>query len=393
MNTSPRMLGSTRSQQRGVGIIETMVGLLIGLVVVLVIYNTLIVAEAYKRSTIGISDAQVTGQLAQFVLNRELASGGNGLMTDQGLDALARCDEWRLRPIPALVGDGGSPNTSDSVTVFYSNSPTIVHAASFGGTGASPSPLPVISPNGFKINDWVIATETAAAATNCALVQVTGITQYPSLNPYPPADVGGTIALSYTFKAGTTFDHSTGSRAINLGSQVTRTTYSVNAAKQQLDSTDANPGLAVAATPVPVAQNIVLLKAQYGIDTDADPLHLVDCWTSADNSNTCGNGVDYSIASFQAVPAPAANSARIRTIKAIRIAIVVRSEDDVKQDISAGNANGKLQNQTAWLFNCAANNATCQGRMQINNTVLNDFRRYRIYEATIPLRNSIWHPL
>ena len=29
--------------------------------------------------------------------------------------------------------------------------------------------------------------------------------------------------------------------------------------------------------------------------------------------------------------------------------------------------------------------------MQIDNTVLQDYGRYRIYEATIPLRNSIWN--
>ena len=395
METRRHMASIRPVHQRGVGIIETMVGLLIGMVVVLVIYNTLIVSEAYKRSTLGVSDAQITGQLTQFVLGRELSSGGNGVMA--GIDELARCDEFRLRPIPALIGDGGGPMVSDDITVFYSNSPTIVHPVWFGGAGASPSPYPVISPNGFKINDWVIATEARSGSLNCTLVQVTGITQFPSLAAYPPADVGGRIALTFTLKAGTAFNHTTDSRAVNLGPRVTRTTYSLNAAKQQLDSLDGNPGLAVAATPVPVAQNVVLLKAQYGINADGDAQGLVDCWTSAVAAG-CPNGVDYSKAAFQVVPAPATIVAApsnltfggfIRTVKAVRIAIVVRSDDDVKVDAT----NATLLNQTAWLFNCAANNATCQGRMQIDRTVLNDYRRYRIYEATIPLRNSIWHPI
>ena len=50
-----------------------------------------------------------------------------------------------------------------------------------------------------------------------------------------------------------------------------------------------------------------------------------------------------------------------------------------------------LVNQTAWLFNCAANDATCQSRIQIDNTVLNDYSRYRIYETVIPLRNALWN--
>ncbi len=380
------MRGAPMARQRGVGLIEVMVGILIGMIVVLVIFNTLIVAETYKRSTIGVSDAQITGQLTQFVLGRELANGGNGIMAS--INELAGCDNWRLRPMPALITDGGSATASDSVTVFYSNAPTIVHPISFGASGAAGTPYPVISPNGFKVNDWVIATETASAATNCALIQVTGITQHPSLAAYPPADVGGRIALSYTLMAGTAFAFTTGSRAVNLGPRMTRTLYSVNAAKQQLDSLDDNPD-AVVATAVPVAQNVVLMKVQYGVDADGDPLGLVDCWTSADNSNTCANGIDYSDTAFQTVPAPATNNQRIRSIKAVRIAIVVRSDDDVKQDT----ASGSLLNQTATLFSCPASIVRCSTVTILANTVLQDYRRYRIYEATIPLRNSLWHPL
>jgi type IV pilus assembly protein PilW len=385
MNAMKSIASIQRTAQRGAGIIEVMVGILIGMVVVLVIYNTLIVTEAFKRNTIGIADAQITGQLAQFVLNREIASGGNGVMS--GIDVLARCDEWRLRPMPVLIHDSGNVNVSDDITVFYSNSPRVVHPISFGASGAAGNPYPVISPNGFKVGDWVIGTETASGATNCSLIQVTGITQHPSLAAYPPADVGGRVALSYVFKAGAAFAYTTGSRAVNLGTRVTRTFYSVDAVKKQLDSLDDNPGVVNPPT-VPVAQNVVLMKAQYGIDTNGDPLGLVDCWTPADN-NSCGTG-DYSDTAFTAVPAPLNNATRIRTIKAVRVAIVVRSDDVIKQDPIA---HADLVGQRAWLFNCAANNGTCQGRIQIDDNVLADYNRYRIYETTIPLRNSLWHPL
>ena len=68
-------------RQRGASIIEVMVGLLIGLIVVAVIYNTLIVAEGFRRSTLGVADAQVTGQLSQFIVGRELSNAGNGVMS------------------------------------------------------------------------------------------------------------------------------------------------------------------------------------------------------------------------------------------------------------------------------------------------------------------------
>jgi hypothetical protein len=151
---------------------------------------------------------------------------------------------------------------------------------------------------------------------------------------------------------------------------------------------------------VPLAQNVVLLKAQYGIDTDGN--NLLDCWTGADNNNTCGNGVDYSgppspydandpagLGTFAAgLVNSVASRARVRSVKAVRVAIVVRSEH---QERTGDAFSADLVGQTATLFNCAANNATCQGRIQIDNTVLKDYNRYRIYETVIPLRNSIWN--
>jgi hypothetical protein len=43
------------------------------------------------------------------------------------------------------------------------------------------------------------------------------------------------------------------------------------------------------------------------------------------------------------------------------------------------------------LFNCSTNNAACQGRIVLDNTVLADNYRYRTYETVVPLRNAIWN--
>jgi len=378
------------SRQRGASIVETMVGILIGLIVVAVIYNTLIVAEGFRRSTLGVSDAQVTGQLTQFVLGRELANAGNGVMSGEGVDVLANCTDATLRPMPALIENNVAADTptgatvqNDRLTVFYSTAQRIVHPVRVEDPvqAAATDPITVASPNGFRINDWFIATDRVGS---CTLGLVTAITQKgPTYDPYPPAGAGGFVALAFTKKAGATLAYPTGSsRVLNLGQNMTRTTYSINKAKLQLDTTDDNPGLAAAVT-APLAQNVVLLKAQYGVDTDND--QIADCWTPADASNTCG-AVDFSKAVFTGA-APADMAARIRAIKAIRVAVVVRSEDQAKADA----ANATLVGQSAWLFNCAANDATCQSRIQLDNTVLRDYFRYRIYEATIPLRNSIWN--
>lgn len=379
-------------RQRGASIIEVMVGLLIGLIVVAVIYNTLIVAEGFRRSTLGVADAQITGQLSQFVIGRELANAGNGVMSGEGVDVLASCSLAGLRPMPVLIEDGVAADTpagasvaNDRVTLFYSNSPRIVHPVRVDAPEqpANNDPIVVVSPNGFAVNDWFIAADRAS--TDCTMGQVTDIKQQDGVTAWPPAAAGGLVRLAFTKMAGTDHVYPTlSSRVVNLGRNVTRTTYSIDPAKWQLNSTDENPGLAAVATPQPLAQNVVLLKAQYGVDTDND--QVPDCWTAADNADACGVGLDFSKAYFTG-GAPANLAARIRAIKAVRVALVVRSEDVAKTDA----ANATLVGQSTWLFNCAANDATCQGRIQLDNTVLRDYNRYRVYEATIPLRNAIWN--
>ena len=62
------------SRQRGVSLIELMVGVVIGLLAVLVIYQTFAVAEGIKRQTISAGDAQKTGMIATYLLGAELSS-------------------------------------------------------------------------------------------------------------------------------------------------------------------------------------------------------------------------------------------------------------------------------------------------------------------------------
>lgn len=380
---------TTRVRQRGASIIELMVGVLIGMIVVAVVYNVLVMAEGYKRSTIGVADAQVTGQLTQFIVGRELSNGGAAMMT--GVDELSRCADWRLKAIPVAITAGASATTSDQLLTFYSTSPRIMHPVRFANlSNTTPTQFIVDSPNGYRTGDWVILVRRLQA--ECALTRVTNIDQ-PDGSAYPPADIDGRVRIFYAPAVTAGWTLNTDWRLINMGPQLARVRYTVDAAKAQLNSQNVNWLDAGWPLPVvPLAQNVVLLKAQYGVDTDAD--NIVDCWTAADNANTCGNGVDYSgptdatISTGGGVFATNANTAQIRSIKAVRVAIVVRSEHQENPDpvLSAS-----LVSQTAWLFNCAANDATCQSRIQIDNTVLNDYSRYRIYETVIPLRNALWN--
>jgi type IV pilus assembly protein PilW len=388
------------AHQHGAGLVETMVGILIGMIVVLVIYNVFALTEAYKRTAVGAADAQTTGLYAQFVLSREIASAGNGIL-DSGIASVVRdllqCannePKWsypapfdtlipvpRMRPVPVLIHDGGGPTVSDSIIVTYSTAPHVVSPVQFIGPKVSgATDFQVQSPNGFRANDRVIAVNpNDPAGTNCELTTATAVGL---------PDANGVVTISHPAVAGAYASGSPpdGSTLLNLGQvgEAVRTLYDI--ANGQLRSTD----LFAAAPANPIAQNVVLMKAQYGIDCQNNGIVF---WTSATASNVCGRGDSYTEDEMVKDPNIAgsndkkfgATGATIARIRAIRIGIVVRSDEPDLKDAA-------LKGQTAVLFNCSTNNAACQGRTVLDNTVLTDYYRFRTYETVVPMRNAIWN--
>lgn len=380
------------TRQRGAGIVETMVGILIGMIVVLVIYNIFALAEGHKRTAVGAADAQTTGLYAQFVLTREISNAGNGLSA-AGAN-LATCTSGDLnwptpagffavagarapRPVPVLIRDGGGANQSDSLIVTYSTAPRVISPMLFidKPMAAGGDPFYIQSPNGFRVNDRAIVIGMNG---DCELVTVTKVT---------PGDSTGNVTTGIV-----TIDHdpatlnlylpggsADGSRLANLGQigEATRTLFDVGGG--QLRMTD----LFGAAPAVPIAQNVVLMKAQYGVDCANNG---VVTWTTATASNLCGDGRNYTPDDFMPLPAGPFlwDAPAVARIRAIRIAIVVRSDEpDVKDAALAG--------QTAVLFDCSTHDAACQGRTTIDNTVLTDYYRFRTYETVVPMINAIYN--
>jgi len=386
------------------GIVEVMIGIVIGMIDVLAIYNIFAVAEGYKRTTVGAADAQTTGLFAQFTLAREIDNAGNGLSGDgAGLATCVNGDpNWKvppgffatagtraIRPLPAIIKDGGSATQSDSLIVTYSSAPRVVAQMLIvdKAMAATTDPIYVQSPNGFKANDLVIANDMAG---NCEITTATSVTPGDSVGNV----TSGIVAIAHAATTnlyppgGTT----NGPSVLNLGQDpkvagatptgLARRTYFDIDANNQLRTTDLFAGTAA----TPIAQNVVLLKAQYGVDCLSNG---VITWTSATNNDACGDGILFRPDDFAPV-APGASawtSQSLARVHLIRIAVVVRSDE---KDFS-NPPDPKLQGQTAWLFDCSTHNAACQGRMQIDNTVLIDSYRHRIYETIVPMRNAIFN--
>ncbi len=362
------MPNSVPLRQRGAGLVEIMVGIVIGLVAILVIYQVFNVSEGLRRNTTGVGDAQQNGLLSSFALGIELANAGNGISASAqklfDCSNLSSDPTKSYRPVPALITAGGSANTPDEFSVFYSASPSLVTPVPFGtvpttyAPGADfvvQSPLPGAL-NAFKVGDMVIAmTNTKDPATSlCARSVITAVT----------GPVGEFVTLKHTLKDGATVSFTSESLLLNLGpeARVQRVRYYVDPATNVLYSQNLfRPDL----PPVPLASGVINMKAQYGVDTDNDG--YLDDWVSASEA-----GWD----AVTLMSGAATKVEQLSSIKAIRVAIVTRSEQFDKHA-------GALAHT---LFNCAT--PPCDGAIDV--TAPGQWR-YRVYETIVPLRNVIWN--
>ena len=373
----PVMRSSRRpARDAGFGIVEIMVGVTIGLLALLIIYQALALSEGYKRTTTAGNDAQSTGMIALFRLGEEIANGGNTI-SDAGTE-LATCPDTgnfatTLRPIPVLITDGGNDFTSDSFDVFAGVNRRLVSPLDTMTTYVPGGTVDVQSPLGFHRSH---ATESAhlfiisdVLSGNCEMATVspwpapmnaaTGVT---TITPAP--------ALANTYEQGSSW-------LVNLGpaDRVRKVRVDFDAANNAVRSLDL---MTVGAQPQPIVGNVVLMKAQYGIDTDGDA--FIDTWTSARNA-------PWDRASMLAAPL-----AQLRRVKAIRVALVVRRAQMERTTDAEGRPSADVSGDTTvTLFDCQGL-LPCSGEMAAVVIPGTGGYRYRTFEQVIPLTNQIWNP-
>ena len=178
-----------RPEQRGAGIVEVMVGLVIGMLVMIVVYQVYTVSEGQKRTVTSGSDAQANAAYGLFLLGRDLSIAGNGFASSAAaLDGCALPKDNPLapgmpalpllRPIPVVINAGATASDPDALTVLYGASGSLSTSVAFLNnaaiTGSGGVAYQVLSPVGFSPNDYIVATQGA----NCTLstVKAGGVT-------------------------------------------------------------------------------------------------------------------------------------------------------------------------------------------------------------------------
>jgi len=357
--------------QRGVGLMEVMVSVVIGLLLVLVIYQVYEISEGQKRTITSGSDAQQNASYGLYVLGRDISMAGNGIAS--AAVSLDKCA--MLRPIPVLIEPGANDNDPDKITVLYGGSFSLSTAVPFRAPATTAAQYVVAAPIAFSPND-VIAAVKAPPSPICTLSVVTAVSGLPNPNgeaTLTQTPVPGSPAASYNAP----------DVVVNLGpaGSIGRIEYTVDAADHVLRSQNLLPDPVAAASPSPIISDIVNLKAQYGVDANCDGVLV---WKDATGPWSFANVPTLTLPA--AAPFCVAGVPSLRQIQPIRIAIVTRSSQFEKEVVTPRLPLAMPAGRLGLFCDPAP---TCAVSMTLNAD--DQHYRYKVLETAIPLRNALWN--
>ena len=375
------------SRDQGFSLTEVLVGMAMGVIVLLIVMQSLSTAEQYKRTATNGSDAQTNGLMALRTLESEIRMAGAG--TTNGAHLCPAIRQYYDGPgvttkvgRPVFITDGATAalNHSDSIEVVYSSSLT----------GAAPSRITVNMPtpsnvtrvstvSGMNVCDFVVFAARDGSKT-CSMLQITSVTNNgaqflsnsgPAQSNYNPPGgeqrdlfpTGGYNTNDIIINLGKNVDRKYGVVRDGTNDQFYLEQRNMNAADSGCGTQDTNPRLNL-------VSNVVNLQAQYGV-ANANSQE-VSCWTSAASTNT---GCGISTGSWSA---PAA--ADVKRIKAVRVAVVVRSAIAEKPS-SGGTCDTTTTAPISW-----------HGGPAIDLSQVPNWQcyRYKVYQTVIPIINVIW---
>lgn len=362
-------------------LVELLVGILIGLVATLAIANLFSGFEARKRMISSGSDAQSSGVLALYFLQRDAQNAGYGLPLYNSQDPSPL-----LCPIntsinqggvvvnlsPIIIVDGGAGQ--DIVRIRYGNPPS--GGASVRAVGNLASPMldgPLL---GCQEGDVVLFHQTQDNP-NCSLARIQRLNADRVINTLTE------INTTPTDRPVTNLNGAEWVRFSCLGAW-NQYEYTVNA-NLELTRTGGTSGTNPfpSSAAIPVVSDIVSLQAQYGV---ANTPHPDPVWAASPTGSRFLNRVDQ-WTDATGIFGPAMDLMDRNRIRAIRIAVVAR-DGGIQRNIVSQACNG---NAVGISRVCIWTNDATPANVRLNHIADWQRYRYRTYEVTVPLRNILWN--
>jgi type IV pilus assembly protein PilW len=400
-----------RRAASGFTLIEIMIAMLLSLISFVIMLQLFKGWDDRKRTSVSGSDAQVSGSIAMFKLERDLRLGGYGFssIAQQNSTALnctvnaynaARAVptySFPLLPVEITVPAGNAPHR---ITVFYGGSEEQAGMVSSLTAGSHRYPeastpvskkMDIGAQNGIRQRDRALLVAAVGGALQCDMIQVTNDTGIGIDTP-----VIHESGLLSDMPAKSPLNNPAGINAAPgsmfvLGLDPQRRIWQIANRRnlvyenelQWVDTVNNATGAAGADGLndfTIVADNIVDLRAEYGIAPT--PAVGGTCAESAGQTNMVWTST-----------LPSAGCQRF--IWAVRVGMLARSEQYEKDVVTA--------NIPTWAGSAAAVPGTTHLTSSPfvptnidgdndNTAITNDWRhyRYRVMEAVIPLKNMMW---
>lgn len=386
---APVLRSATGRRQRGLTIIEVLVGLTISLFVSIAIFQALITWSQRTRTSASGGEAQIAGTLGLYRLDRDLKHAGLGFGLAPG--AVAGCDVAAPSaftfPLSAVrIVPGGSASEPDEIRILYGNS-TYLNAGVTIST-SQPESKQLVSRAGFQLGDWFVAAGRDSGGTlRCRLLEMTGTpltgddgrtVEHKNTTTYNyyyerNLETPGSRTSSATNNTSDWTGGLTEGWAYNLGPQPELAVWTVggsggiNALRRRNELVFSQTRVRTPTADLEVVQGVVNLKAQYGVDANGDNRIAENEWTTT-------NPTDWS------------------RLRAIRFALLVRGQNfeppvDGRCLYSAGT--GQLPMPSWFGTDFEITNIGGAAGSPLNAS---DWRcyRYNVYERVVSLRNMIW---
>lgn len=391
---------------RGFTLVEIMVGVLIGLIGTVVIFQVFAVSEGQKRTTTGASDAQQNGVFGLFQIERDARMAGYGM----NHMALLGCKingwyepggakiEFKMVPVEIINGAGGAP---DQVRLAFGNSDLFMAPAKFvANANNSQANYKIDNKFGFNEGDLVVAAQDGKS---CTLAQIHNVNPsnyeigHGSGNYTNPE--GAQVPTQFNKPGGlpapegTGYDKwdqvaNTGARLYNLGAAPTVVTYAIQGSTL-VASNGLMPGMPDQTAVL--SDGVVQLQAQYGYDGDAVADGFVASTATYNAEVNLASNQDQWADSMPAV----ATGVHWQRVIAVRLVVTARSITPERPDPVSGLCTATTV-QPRWI--APAPTAVPPGiEIDVKSTFAdaNEWMcyRYRTFEVVVPIRNMLWYPL
>ena len=341
--------------QRGMSLVELMVGVVVSLLVALAATISAISFNASQRQGMGAGSSAMTANTALATLKNDISAAGLGFFGDSRF----LCNRLNLSVgntvhidgalfSPAQITAGAAGTSADQIDVVYATevaagTNVLLEAASNGSAADLRSYLPAAV--GQQV---LLAPDTPSATNPCVIRTVTA--NVPALNDDPQrltfANTGNYNKAAFT----TNGSYADKARVTLLGD--------LNWSRYRLDGTDLRIEQPLRGVSEVLARNVMGLRAQYGVAAAAAGSTALDAWVDASGT-------------FASVDA--SNLPRVR---ALRVGIVTRSPQPEKP-----NNSGQCEASTTkpQLFGATVEPDVTDWQCY----------RYRTAEVVVPMRNLV----